>query len=339
MKSDSLQQYVPRLESILNEKAELEKRLGEIDQILQSLQSKEFSSSPPSSGGGAKKARAAKKVPKAGARTRAQNKMSLREAVRQATASKPLTKAEILEAIVKLGYKFSTSNPLNSLSSALYGDKKEFRNVGGGRFSPIKGAGSSSSSPSSSGGGAKKARAAKKVPKAGARTRAQNKMSLREAVRQATASKPMTKAEILEAIDKLGYKFNTSKPANSLNSVLYGDNKEFQSVGGRFGPIKGAGSSLSSPLSASRGEGKEIRASVMVSKAGARTRAQNKMSLREAVRQATAGKPMTKAEILEAIDKLGYKFNTSDPVNSLNCVLYDTKKKLFKNFNGRFGLA
>ena len=248
MKSDSLQQYVPRLESILNEKAELEKRLGEIDQILQSLQSKE------SSGRGAKKARAAKKVSKAGAaRTRAQNKMSLKEAVRQATASKPLTKAEILAAIDKLGYKFSTSNPSNSLSSVLYGDKKEFQNVGG-RFGPIKGAGSSSSPPSS-GRGAKKARAAKKVSKAGAaRTRAQNKMSLKEAVRQATASKPLTKAEILAAIDKLGYKFNTSNPSNSLNSVLYGDKKEFQNVGGRFGPIKGAGSS-SSLLSASHGGG------------------------------------------------------------------------------------
>ena len=77
-----------------------------------------------------------------------------------------------------------------------------------------------------------------------------------------------------------------------------------------------------------------------IAKTGAaRTRSQNKMSLREAVRQATASKPLTKAEILAAIDKLGYKFNTSDPVNSLNCVLYDTKKKLFKNFNGRFGLA
>ena len=143
MKPDSLQQYVPRLESILNEKAELEQRLGEIDQILQSLQSKESSSPPPSSGGGAKKTRAAKKGTKLGARTRAQNKMSLKEAVRQATARKPMTKAEILEAIDKLGYKFSTSKPANSLNSVLYGDKKEFQNVDG-RFSSIQASGSSS---------------------------------------------------------------------------------------------------------------------------------------------------------------------------------------------------
>ena len=236
MKSDSLQQYVPRLESILNERAELEKRLGEIDQILQSLQSKEASSSSPPSGG-AKRARAAKKVSrKAAALTRAQNKLSLRKAVQQATARKPLTKVEILEAIGKLGYKFSTSNPLNSLSSVLYGDRKEFQNVGGGRFSPIKGAGSSSSS--SSDGGAKKAASSTAVAKkAAARTRAQNKLSLKEAVRQAIASKPLTKAEILEAVDKLGYKFSTNKPSNSLNSVLYGDKKEFKNLDGRFGLV------------------------------------------------------------------------------------------------------
>ncbi len=236
MKSDSLQQYVPRLESILNEKAELEKRLGEIDQILQSLQSKEASSSSPPSGG-AKRARAAKKVSrKAAARTRAQNKLSLREAVQQATARKPLTKVEILEAIGKLGYKFSTSNPLNSLSSVLYGDRKEFQNVGGGRFSPIQGAGSSSSS--SADGGGKKAASSPAVAKKGAaRTRAQNKLSLREAIRQAIANKPLTKAEILEAIDKLGYKFSTNKPSNSLNSVLYGDKKEFKNFDGRFGLV------------------------------------------------------------------------------------------------------
>lgn len=235
MKSDSLKQYVPRLESILNEKAELEKRLGEIDQILQSLQSKKSASSPPSSSGGAKKVGASAKVSKAGVRTRVQNKLSLRDAILQATARKPLTKAEILEAIDKLGYKFNTNNPLNSLSSVLYGDKKEFHNVGG-RFGPIKGTGSSSSSPPSSSGGAKKkAPASAEVSKARVRTRVQNKLSLREAVRQATARKPLTKAEILEAVSKLGYKFSTNKPANSLNSVLYGDKKEFKNFDGRFG--------------------------------------------------------------------------------------------------------
>lgn len=233
MKSDSLQQYVPHLESILNEKAELEKRLDEIDQILQSLQSKESSSSTPPPSGGAKQARAAKKVSKVGVRARAQNKLSLREAIRQATARKPLTKVEIVEAIGKLGYKFSTSNPLNSLSSVLYGGKKEFQNVGGGRFSPTKGAGSSSSS--STDGGGKKAESSAAVSNARVRTRAQNKLSLKEAVRRAIASKPLTKAEILEAIDKLGYKFSTNKPSNSLNSVLYGDKKEFKNLNGRFG--------------------------------------------------------------------------------------------------------
>ncbi len=341
MKSDSLQQYVPHLESILNEKAELEKRLDEIGQILQLLQSKESSSSTPSPSGGAKQARAAKKVSKVGVRARAQNKLSLREAIRQATARKPLTKVEIVEAIGKLGYKFSTSNPLNSLSSVLYGGKKEFQNVGGGRFSPTKGAGSlaSSSLPRASSASAKAKKSSDSTAvskKAAARTRAQNKLSLREAIRQATARKPLTKVEILEAIGKLGYKFSTSNPLNSLSSVLYGDKKEFRNVGGgRFSPIKEAGSSSSS--STDGGE-KKAESSAAALSARVRTRAQNKLSLKEAVRQAIASKPLTKAEILEAVDKLGYKFSTNKPSNSLNSVLYGDKKE-FKNFNGRFGLA
>jgi hypothetical protein len=50
-----------------------------------------------------------------------------------------LTKEEILEGVKNLGYRFSTSNPLNSLGVILYGKKPKFRNDSG-RFSPLGGA-------------------------------------------------------------------------------------------------------------------------------------------------------------------------------------------------------
>ena len=54
---------------------------------------------------------------------RARNEMSLREAISQVISKKPMGRREILEAVQTLGYKFSTSHPLNSLSAALYSNK------------------------------------------------------------------------------------------------------------------------------------------------------------------------------------------------------------------------
>ena len=64
----------------------------------------------------------------------------------------------------------------------------------------------------------------------------------------------------------------------------------------------------------------------------------NPMSLREAALKVTAEKPLTKPEIMEAVKKLGYKFNTKKPMDSLGTLLYKKKdgRNLFKNENGRF---
>jgi hypothetical protein len=65
----------------------------------------------------------------------------------------------------------------------------------------------------------------------------------------------------------------------------------------------------------------------------------NIMSLREAVVQVTTPKALTKKEILAAVDKLGYKFTTKDPTNSLNQILYKSTNPKFKNADGKFGPA
>lgn len=66
-----------------------------------------------------------------------------------------------------------------------------------------------------------------------------------------------------------------------------------------------------------------------------RKRAENTLSLLEAVLTVTKDKPFSKPEILVAVDKLGYKFSAKSPMNSLNTLLYTNKG--IKNFDGKFG--
>lgn len=64
---------------------------------------------------------------------------------------------------------------------------------------------------------------------------------------------------------------------------------------------------------------------------------QNKLSLREAISIATKSRPLSKAEIIEAVGKLGYRFSTDDPAGSLNACLYSKQgKKNFTNHGGKF---
>jgi hypothetical protein len=70
-------------------------------------------------------------------------------------------------------------------------------------------------------------------------------------------------------------------------------------------------------------------------KRGPRKRAENSLSLAEAVFTVTKGKPLTKPEILLAVGELGYKFSAKSPMNSLNTFLYTNKQ--IKNFGGKFG--
>lgn len=45
---------------------------------------------------------------------------------------------------------------------------------------------------------------------------------------------PMTKDDILDAVQRRGYHFTTSNPANSLGVILYGKNPKFGRVDGKF---------------------------------------------------------------------------------------------------------
>ena len=116
VKTDALKKFIALHESLRREKAILEERLA---QINEALGGREDSGSV---------------VDPSGPRRKIRNKLSLKEAVIEVTKDKPLDKQEILQAIKKLGYKFTAKDPINSLNVVLY-SKRQFKNDDG-RFSP-----------------------------------------------------------------------------------------------------------------------------------------------------------------------------------------------------------
>ena len=128
MRTDILQQYVASQEALKREKSALENRLTRINQAL----SGRIMLSAARAGVALPAPRSARRPSK-----RAANSLSLVEAMRKATSAKPLTKPEILAAIKKMGYKFESSNPMNSVNVKLY-TRGLFLKKPGGRFSPAK---------------------------------------------------------------------------------------------------------------------------------------------------------------------------------------------------------
>ena len=118
MKYASIKQFVKLRQQLETERNAIISRLTEVEAALGSFQ--------------AATALPAAKAPKVKAvRKRAKNELSLKEAILKVTTGKALTKQEILDAVQKLGYQFSTKNPVNSLSVVLYGKKPKFKNQGG----------------------------------------------------------------------------------------------------------------------------------------------------------------------------------------------------------------
>lgn len=118
MKPDSLKQYVQIRDSIFSEREELITRLREIDEALgaMGLRGRDSYYGPRTPTG------------------RVRNEMSLKETVLKVIEGKAMTKHEILDAVLRAGYQFSTDDPLNSLGVILYGRNPKFQNENG-RFS------------------------------------------------------------------------------------------------------------------------------------------------------------------------------------------------------------
>jgi hypothetical protein len=113
MKNDPLTEFIAMRQSLLAKKTALQTRLS----LMESA-----SSSGECRSDGANVKAAARGV--VAPRTRTQNKISPRD-----TASKLLGKQEIRSGVARLAYKFTCTNPVNSLSAIFH--TKEFKNVGG----------------------------------------------------------------------------------------------------------------------------------------------------------------------------------------------------------------
>jgi hypothetical protein len=86
-------------------------------------------------------------------------------------------------------------------------------------------------------------------------------ISLRDAVLQATSGTQLTKEEILERVQALGYRFSTKNPMNSLGVILYGKNPKFRNENGRFSVpgTKAAGGGTAMAAAPARGGGRKRR--------------------------------------------------------------------------------
>jgi hypothetical protein len=156
MKMDDVRRYIDLRDSLRREKSELEERLRQLNEALGETTGMIESGGDEGDSGAAKTATASSgrgaatsAAPSQGAGRggrrgrRPSSGLSLRDAVLEVTGGGPKTKDEILDGIKKLGYKFSTSNPKNSLGVILYGKNPRFKNEDG-KFSPVGGAGAAS---------------------------------------------------------------------------------------------------------------------------------------------------------------------------------------------------
>ena len=134
MRIDNRQQYVNLRRQLSQERDQLSGRLSQINEALGELSAV----SPASDAAPSEPAPAPVQEPKAPAIGRGRpaggGGMSLRDHVLQVLRGGAKTKEEVLSAVQQKGYRFQTTNPLNSLGVILYGKNPKFNRVGG-RFS------------------------------------------------------------------------------------------------------------------------------------------------------------------------------------------------------------
>ncbi len=133
MKRDPLKQFVVLRESLLKRQAQLQDELTSINAALGVANAAVAAAPVASASAPVAKALGRPRGPRRGGK-RAQNSMSLKEAVLTVTKAKALSKPDILTAVAKLGYQFTAKSPMNSLNTLLYTDK-QIKNTDG-KFGP-----------------------------------------------------------------------------------------------------------------------------------------------------------------------------------------------------------
>lgn len=149
MRNNSLQQFVRLRQELSQERGRLEERLRQINEALGEMPLPSLSHIQGAIGQSIRGKTGGRRGRVSGA-----GGQSLREHVLAVLANGPMTKEDVLSAVQKNGYKFSTNNPLNSLGVILYGKTPKF-NRADGRFS-LTGGASSSAAPAKAGRGGRR---------------------------------------------------------------------------------------------------------------------------------------------------------------------------------------
>ena len=122
MRIDPLQQYAKLRHQLAEEKSQLESRLAEINQVLGPV------SEIPSASITAQTVAAP--TPRRGRPPK--NTMSMREIITKALTERgPLSRSELGQAVVDLGYRSKAKDVLGSIGNLLYGKNSPFKSKGG----------------------------------------------------------------------------------------------------------------------------------------------------------------------------------------------------------------
>ncbi len=114
MKSTAIKQFIKLRQQLESERTQIAARLQEVDAALGSFHSAVTASKTQG-----------KRGPKPG-RRKVSNEVSLKDSILKVMGKQQMTKEQILEGVVKSGYRFRTRNPLNSIGVILYGKKPKF---------------------------------------------------------------------------------------------------------------------------------------------------------------------------------------------------------------------
>jgi hypothetical protein len=126
--NDSVARFVALRASLLKERDALHNRLQQIETALGSVAQGRWVGS----------SSLATMPRKRGRPPRSGTGLSIREAITKVTARQPLGLSELVDAVQRIGYRFESKNPRNSVGAYLYSPhgRKHFRRVNG-KFSPV----------------------------------------------------------------------------------------------------------------------------------------------------------------------------------------------------------
>jgi hypothetical protein len=118
MTNASIKKFIKLRQQLESERIKVSARLKEVDEALGTIQLPSLAALPKQEG--------KRRGPKPASKRKVSNEVSLKDSILKVIGKQQMTKEQILEGVIKSGYRFRTSNPANSLNVILYGKKPKF---------------------------------------------------------------------------------------------------------------------------------------------------------------------------------------------------------------------